>query len=453
LASGRGARARVPRSSHGLWEPAADRPDPIALLEAQAETRLADLVPLRYGRMATSPFAFFRGAAEVMAADLAATQDSGVRVQLCGDAHIGNFGGFATPERELVFSINDFDETLPGPWEWDVKRLAASIAVAGRHLGLNEARRRQAAAGAVRQYRTAMETFATMRDLDVWYARLDAAKLVARWRRAAVPSAVGVLERAIERAHVKDSLRALARLTHEVDGRHRIIHDPPLVVPVEDLVPGRDPARLEQIMRTKLGLYRRTLPHERRRLLDRYHYEHFGRKVVGVGSVGTSTWIVLLLGRDTDDPLFLQVKEAQPSVLAPHAGASRYANQAQRVVEGQRLMQTTSDIFLGWLRTEGIDGIVKDFYVRQLWDWKMSADVDTMAPPLVSLYGEACGWTLARAHARSGDRIAIAGYLGGGPRFDVAMAEFAERYADQNELDHTALLRAIETGQVTAMDG
>jgi uncharacterized protein (DUF2252 family) len=403
--------------------------------------------------MATSPFAFFRGAAAVMACDLATTPVSGVQVQLCGDAHIGNFGGFATPEREMIFSINDFDETLPGPWEWDVKRLAASIAIAGRHVGLTASRRRRAVAACVRQYREAMARFATMRDLDVWYARLDAADLVERWRREATPSAVGVLERAIERAHLRDSLRALARLTHQVDGHHRIVCDPPLVVPIEDLLPERDPVGLEAIMRNKLRLYRRTLPHERRRLLDRYRYEHFGRKVVGVGSVGTSTWIVLLLGRDGDDPLFLQVKEAQPSVLAPYLGPSRYPNQAQRVVEGQRLMQTASDIFLGWLRTEGIDGVVKDFYVRQLWDWKMAADVDTMTPSLVSLYGEACGWTLARAHARSGDRIAIAGYLGTGPRFDLAIAGFAESYAAQNDLDHAALLRAVDTGRVAAVEG
>jgi hypothetical protein len=297
-----------------------------------------------------------------------------------------------------------------------------------------------------------MATFTAMRDLDVWYVRMNAAELVDRWQRSAGSAALSDLRRAVERAHVKDSLRALSRLTHVVDGRHRIISEPPLLVPVEELIPGADPGRLEEVIRTKLRLYRRTLPRERRLLLDRYRYEHFARKVVGVGSVGTSTWIVLVIGRDADDPLFLQVKEAQPSVLEPFAGASEFTNQAHRVVEGHHLMQATSDIFLGWVRSEGIDGRIKDFYVRQLWDWKMAPDIERMSAATLALHGQACAWTLARAHARSGDRIAIAGYLGGGNRFDLALADFAEAYADQNEADYQALLGAIASGRLPAQE-
>jgi uncharacterized protein (DUF2252 family) len=450
---GRAARARVPRSSHAAWEPSGDRPDPIAVLEAQAGSRLSELVPIRYGRMAASPFAFFRGAAAIMAADLAATPSSGTPVQLCGDAHLANFGGFASPERDLVFSVNDFDETLPGPWEWDVKRLAASLAVAGRERGFSRRERAAIVLAAVARYREAMRSFAGQRNLDVWYARLDAAGILQRWRQEANPKAIRRFDRVVDQAHTRDSLGALAKFCREVDGQPRIASDPPLIVAIDELLPEDDRAAFELGARAALQGYRRSLPRDRRRLLDGYRYVHLARKVVGVGSVGTRCWILLLLGRDRDDPLFLQLKEAQESVLAPFAGASQFRNQGQRVVEGQRLMQSASDILLGWFRTAGIDGTSRDFYVRQLWDWKLSADIERMTPSTMRVYGQACGWTLARAHARSGDRVAIAAYLGGGPRFETAVAEFAEAYADQNQRDHGELLNAVKAGRVQAEAG
>ena len=373
-------------------------------------------------------------------------------MQLCGDAHLSNFGAFASPERDLVFSVNDFDETLPGPWEWDVKRLAASFAVAGRVHGLDDETRRDLVLRGLAAYRSAMAEFAAMRDLDVWYARLDVAAVMERWRAQASPTTQRLFARAIEKAHTKDSIRALARLTRRVDGRLRIVGDPPLIVPVEDLASGIPAQRVEDMARSVLRAYRRTLPGERRRLLERYRYVHLARKVVGVGSVGTRAWIALLLGRDDDDPLFLQIKEAEASVLEPHLGPSRYANHGRRVVEGQRLMQAASDIFLGWFRTPGtLDGVARDFYVRQLWDWKASADIEARPPG--PIYAEMCGWTLARAHARSGDRIAIAAYLGAGDRFDRAVQAFAEAYADQNERDHRALAEAVQAGRVAATTG
>jgi uncharacterized protein (DUF2252 family) len=452
-ASGRAARARVPRSSHAAFQAPPDRPDPIALLEEQAATRLPELVPIRHGRMSASEFAFYRGAAAIMAADLAATPSSGIRAQLCGDAHMANFGGFASPERDLVFSVNDFDETLPGPWEWDVKRLAASLAVAGRERGFDARQRRAVVTATIGRYREAMRDFAGQRHLDVWYAQLDAAGLLERWRLQAGAKQVRRLGRAFDRAHTRDSLRALAKFCQQVDGEPRIVSDPPLVVAIEDLLPEGERDAFERSARGALAGYRRSLPRERRHLLEGFRYAHLARKVVGVGSVGTRCWILLLLGRDGDDPLFLQLKEAQESVLAPYAGASRYRNQGQRVVEGQRLMQAASDILLGWYRTAGIDGTLRDFYVRQLWDWKLSADLETMRPSTMRAYGQACGWTLARAHARSGDRIAIAAYLGAGPRFETAIAEFAEAYADQNERDYRQLRAAIGDGRVEARAG
>jgi len=452
---GKAARSAVPRDRHAVYDPPADRPDPVSLLEGQAATRLPDLVPVRYGRMLASPFSYFRGAALPMAADLAATPVSGLAVQACGDAHLSNFGIYASPERALVFDLNDFDETLPGPWEWDVKRLAASLEVAGRGNGYRSGRRRQIVTATVRRYREAMRVFAGQGNLAVWYAQAETgalreqfgSQLAARERRQA--------DSAVAKARTRDSLQALARLTRQVDGRPRIVADPPLVVPLSDLVAGTaDQARLETELRNLIGAYRRTLETDRRYLLEQFEFADMARKVVGVGSVGTRCWIVLMLGRDASDPLFLQVKEAERSVLEDFAGASEYANHGQRVVAGQRLMQAASDIFLGWQRNEAdLDGRPHDYYVRQLRDEKFSADIETMTPSGMRAYGELCGWTLARAHARSGDRIAIAAYLGQSAVFDQAIAEFAAAYADQNERDHQALTAAVASGRVASEPG
>jgi len=452
-AAGKDARRQAPRSSHGAWEPADDRPDPIALLEAQATTRVPELVPIRHGRMALSPFAFFRGAAAIMAADLADTPASGIRVQCCGDAHLSNFGGFASPERELVFDLNDFDETLPGPWEWDVKRLAASVAVAAREQTLARRVRKGIVRGTVRGYREAMRALAERRTLDVWYARVDEHELARHVRTLGGTEALARFERNTAKAKRKDSTRAFAKLTQHVDGRPQIAADPPLIVPLRDLLPPAQAADYETRMARLIAAYRATLPVDRRVLLDRFRFADMAHKVVGVGSVGTRAWILLLLGRDDADPLFLQCKEAQASVLAPYVGPSRFAHQGRRVVEGQRLMQATSDIFLGWIRTTGLDGRERDFYVRQLWDWKVSADVEAMEPEALALYARLCGATLARAHARCGDAVAIGSYLGAGDAADRALAEFAEAYADQNERDHATLLTAIDAGRIEAQTG
>jgi uncharacterized protein (DUF2252 family) len=407
-----------------------------------------ELVPIRYGRMLASPFSFYRGGAAIMAADLAAGPRSGLEAQLCGDAHLSNFGGFAAPDRTHLFDVNDFDETLPGPFEWDVKRLAASVAIAGRTQGFDDRERRSAVLAAAGEYRQAMRRFAAMRNVDVWYARLNIEKLLARWGSEASRRQRRQVEAAVAKAEHKDSLRALRKLTREVDGEPRIVSDPPLIIPVEELAPGAAGAAVATAIEEMLSTYRETLDRERRVLMEGYRYTHLARKVVGVGSVGTRAWIALLLGRDSDDPLFLQVKEAQPSVLEPFAAKSRFSHQGQRVVEGQRLMQAASDILLGWLTADGIDSRRRDFYVRQLWDWKESAELERMAPNDMATYGQLCGWTLARAHARSGDRIAIAAYLGGGDVFDRAMADFAESYADQNERDYAALVGAANAGRV-----
>jgi uncharacterized protein (DUF2252 family) len=423
------------------------------LLEEQAATRVEELVPIRYGRMAASPFAFFRGAAYPMASDLAGTPRTGLTVQLCGDAHLSNFGGFASPDRDLIFDINDFDETLPGPWEWDVKRLAASIAIAGRENGFASKRRREIVRGAVGEYRRALRRFAGMNALEVWYARLDRRTLAGVLRSQGKRRQTRQLDKVVAKGRSKDSARAFAKLAHKGNGDARIVADPPLIVPIRDLTSGVGARQLEKGIRELVESYRSSLSLDRRRLLDRYSYADVARKVVGVGSVGTRAWVVLMIGDDSHDPLFLQAKEAQRSVLEPFADKCEYANQGERVVEGQRLMQAASDIFLGWLRAPGIDGGWRDFYLRQLWDWKTSADVETMRPADMAVYGRMCGWTLARAHARSGDAIAIAGYLGSGEAFDRAIADFAEIYADQNERDHRALLDAIDSGRVAAESG
>ena len=455
-ALGRAARSKVPRADHVGWDPPADRPDPVDLLAAQAVTRIPELVPIRYGRMLASPFAFYRGAAAIMASDLAATPNSGLHVQLCGDAHLANFGGFASPERDIVFDINDFDETLPGPWEWDVKRLAASCEIAGRERGFDARQRRSIVLATVGEYRRAMREFAAMRNLDVWYALLDAAKIQSRWGVTAKLKDLKKIEADFTpHAHTRDNLRAFEKLTQRVGDQLRIVSHPPLVVPIEELLPETiDRHQTEQLFRDFVRGYGKTLQDDRRHLLEQFHYVHLARKVVGVGSVGTRAWIVLLLGRDDEDPLFLQLKEAQASVLEPYAGKSRFTDHGKRVVEGQRLMQAASDIFLGWERMlEGLDGQPHDFYARQLWDWKLAADVETMPPKELAIYGEMCGWTLARAHARSGDRIAIGAYLGKAETFDQALAEFAVAYADQNQRDYQALVDAVKSGRLQAETG
>jgi uncharacterized protein (DUF2252 family) len=453
-AAGKAARSQASRSAHAAWEPPADRADPVEILEAQARARVPELVPIRYGRMAVSPFTFFRGAAAVMAADLATTPVSGLRVQACGDAHLSNFGAFAAPDRRLVFDLNDFDESLPGPWEWDVKRLAASFAIAGRENGFKAKQRREVVLTAVGNYREAMRGFASLSDLEVWYARLDVESLLgnltAELKRAAGRKTVKRAERNLAKARSKDNMRAFDKLTHVVDGELRIVSDPPLIVPVEELLPAGETRDLQQAMTDILASYRSTLQGDRQHLLDRYRFRHLARKVVGVGSVGTRAWVALFTGADDSDPLFLQAKEAEASVLEPYAGGSRFKNHGRRVVEGQRLMQAASDIFLGWCPALGFDGRDRDFYLRQLWDWKGSADVETMNPVAMGVYAQMCGWTLARAHARSGDRIEIAGYLGAGNAFDEAIVEFSELYAEQSESDHAALVAAIDSGRLVA---
>jgi uncharacterized protein (DUF2252 family) len=454
VARGKAARAEVPRSSHAAFEATSQRPDPIELLERQAKTRVPELVPIRYGRMLVSPFTFYRGAAMIMAEDLAATPRSGLTVQCCGDAHLSNFGAFASPERRLVFDINDFDETLPGPWEWDVKRLAASMLIAALDNGFSRKQQDSIVQATVKRYRTAMREFAGMKTLEVWYAHLEIEPVLQEFAGQFKPKVVKQAEKTLAKARTRDSLSAFSKLTETVDGRVRIVDQSPLIVPVAQLAaPGEAEATFGE-MRDLMRAYRGTLQHDRRMLLEEFELHDVARKVVGVGSVGTRAWIALLLGRDEDDPLFLQVKEAESSVLEPFLSVSEYANHGQRVVTGQRLMQATSDIFLGWLHVEaGLDGRSRDFYVRQLKDWKGSAEIERQVPEAMAAYGRLCGWTLARAHARSGDRIAIASYLGGGDVFDRAILEFSRGYAEQNQRDYNALVEAVRSGQVAAETG
>ncbi|HEX5290997.1 MAG TPA: DUF2252 domain-containing protein [Streptosporangiaceae bacterium] len=452
VARGKAARAAVPRESQAALSPADGRPDPVSLLEGQAASRVAGLVPIRYGRMLASPFGFYRGAALVMARDLAATPASGLTVQACGDAHLSNFGFFASPERRLVFDVNDFDETLPAPWEWDVKRLAASLEVAARDNGFGLKKRRDIVLTAVGSYRTAMREFAGQGNLEVWFTQEDLDQLRRRYESQLARPARRKVARSAARAPERNSLRELDRLCTLVDGRPRIAADPPLIVPIADLVSDQvETGELAAAMSVLISRYRQTLQDDRRLLIRQYQFADMARKVVGVGSVGTRCWAILLLGRDALDPLFLQVKEAEPSVLAQFAGASEYDNQGQRVVAGQRLMQAASDIFLGWQRVSGPDGQSRDFYVRSLRDWKLSADYTEMVPRGMRTYGALCGWTLARAHARSGDRIAIGAYLGAKPVFDHAVAEFAASYADQNEKDFQLLEAAEKSGRITTV--
>ncbi len=414
---------------------------------------MQELVPIRYGRMLVSPFTFFRGGAAIMAADLATTPDTGLVVQACGDAHISNFGGFAAPDRRLIFSPNDFDETLPGPWEWDVKRMAASAEIAGRDVGLAPDRRQRIVKACVREYRAAMRGFADASHLDVWYERLNASELADRFGGKLGAKGRVVFAKPFARARRKTSLRAVEKLTERAGGELRFRSVPPLLMPLRELFSPQDVRDETDYIRQLLEGYAACLDHDRRYLFDTYRFLDMARKVVGVGSVGTRAWVFLLVGRDGKDPLVLQAKEAQPSVLEPYLGPSEFDNHGERVVRGQRISQAASDIFLGWQRSEGLDGEEHDFYVRQLWDWKASADLSALSESGLLAYTRACGWSLARAHARSGDRLAIAAYVGAGQRFDEAIARFSAAYADQNERDHRRLVEAVATREVIAEHG
>jgi uncharacterized protein (DUF2252 family) len=462
-ARGLEARDNAPLSSHAGWAPASDRPDPVGLLEEQDVTREPDLVPVRHGRMLVSPFTFYRGAAKIMAADLAATPTAGLQVQLCGDAHLSNFGAFASPERRLLFDVNDFDETLPGPFEYDVKRMAASFTIAARNNGFAKADTKAATLGSVTAYREAMAGFAQMGTLDIWYAHLDEEELLQGIRSAAKAAtskknakaakrAEKGAEKAAAKARTRDSLQALSKLGELVDGQYRIVSQPPIVVPARELAAtyGLSADEVERAIHEQFRGYRATLRDDQRQLLERFELIDVARKVVGVGSVGTRAFIVLLQGRDQQDPLFLQVKEATASVLEGHLPKSRYKQHGERVVYGQRMMQAASDIYLGW--TKGLD-VNRHFYWRQLRDMKASADVEAMVPVGLSFYAGICGWTLARAHARSGDPVAIAAYLGEGDQFDRSITDFAKRYAEQNELDYQAFAKAIRSGRLEALEG
>ncbi len=436
------------RTSHGDWAPAADRPDPVEVLEKQGTERVAELVPLRYGRMLVSPFTFYRGAAAIMAADLAGTPDSGIWVQACGDAHLSNFGAYAAPDRTQVADVNDFDETLPGPWEWDLKRLAASFEIGGRDRGFKGADRTEIAQTAVRAYREQMRELAGQSNLDVWYRRIDIHEIRAAVETEGSKEDRKRFEKNVAKSQRKDRMRAFGKLTERVDGELRIISDPPGLIPLDELFTGAQRTKAENQMGSLVDQYLETLDSERRQLFNGYRYVHVARKVVGVGSVGTRAWIALFVGRDENDPLFLQIKEAQPSVLEPFVAPTEFEHQGQRVVEGQRLTQAAGDIMLGWLTATGPDSKKRDFYVRQLWDQKGSAIIELMTAKSMGFYARLCGGILARAHARSGDRIAIAGYLGGGDSFDKAIARFAAAYADQNQRDYDALLAAGRDGRI-----
>jgi uncharacterized protein (DUF2252 family) len=464
-AKGKEARDRTPPSSHAGWTPASDRPDPVGLLEEQNRTREPDLVPVRHGRMLVSPFTFYRGGAKIMAADLAGTPTAGLQVQLCGDAHLSNFGAFGSPERRLLFDLNDFDETLPGPFEYDVKRLAASFMIAARNNGFSKADTRAATLASVAAYREAMASFAAMGTLAIWYAHLDEDQLLSGVQSAAaeaskaskkaakaVKQVAKTARKGAAKARTRDSLQALAKLGERVDGQYRIVSQPPIVVPARDLAAtyGLSADQMEGVVREQFRAYRATLRDDQRQLLERFQFVDMARKVVGVGSVGTRAFIVLLQGRDQQDPLFLQVKEATRSVLEGHLRKSRYKQPGERVVRGQRMMQAASDIFLGW--TRGAD-VNRNYYWRQLRDMKASAEVEVMTPVGLALYARTCGWTLARAHARSGDPVAIAAYLGEDDQFDRSMVDFAKRYADQNELDYKAFADAIRSGRLEALEG
>jgi uncharacterized protein (DUF2252 family) len=473
-AAGVAAREQAPRSAHSGWEPATDRPSPVKVLAEESAGREPDLVPVRHGRMLASPFTFYRGAAGIMAEDLKATPRSGLDVQLCGDAHLLNFGVFGSPERRLVFDLNDFDETLPGPFEYDVKRMSTSFLIAARDNGFTKAEAHAAALASITAYRSAMQEFAQLKTMDVWYASMDEAaitravtdfvttqadtakkaksgdKKAAREAAKNAKRAARRMQRNSAKAHARDSLQALSKLGEMADGRYRIVSQPPIVIPVRDLALQLSPDQLDHLVRDQFRAYRASLPPDMRHLLERFEVVDFAHKVVGVGSVGTRCFIVLLAGRDMSDPLFLQVKEANASVLEGHLPRSRYRQHGQRVVQGQRLMQAASDIYLGW--TRGVDQS-RHFYWRQLRDMKVSPAVEAMTPLGLAMYAKACGWTLARAHARSGDPVAIAAYLGQSDAFDRSLLDFAARYADQNERDYAEFAAAVRSGQLPVTEG
>jgi uncharacterized protein (DUF2252 family) len=448
-AAGKAARQAVPRSSLGVWQPRADRPDPVSVLLAQETDRVPDLIPLRHERMAASAFAFYRGAAAIMAGDLSERPNTGLIAQLAGDAHLANFGGFATAERSMVFDLNDFDETLPGPFEWDVHRLVASFEIAGRHRQFAPQERARIVTEVATYYATTMAEFAQMSRLDVWYARMQAEDIVERWAGALDAERLARFQEVIAKGRRKTSARAVSRYTQVgPDGELQIIADPPFVVPVGQLA-DIDEEQVRTLVGRILDQYRATLPDDRKVLLDGYRVVDAARKVVGVGSVGTRCFIVLLVGRDNSaDDLVLQLKQAGPSVLESVAPPSTYENHGERVVQGQRLMQASSDMLLGWTSITGFDGVPRDYYVRQMWDWKTSADLEVMDEVTMMVYARICGWTLARAHARSGNRFAISAYLGSGTTFGQAMNAFAVAYADQNQRDYEAFLRAIADGRI-----
>ena len=461
-ARGKGLRDTCSPKSHAGWVPAQDRPDPVALLEEQNKTREQDLVPVRHGRMMVSPFTFYRGAAKIMAADLKDTPRAGLVVQLCGDAHLSNFGVFASPERTLLFDLNDFDETLPGPFEYDVKRMSASFTIAGRNNGFTKAETRSATLASVQAYREAMAGFAQMGTMDIWYARLSEKELLAEIKNLA-RSETGVGKKELKKgekgakaiaakARTRDSLQALSKLAELVDGKYQIVSQPPIVIPLKDLpaLAGMSPDEVRHLIHQQFRAYRSTLQNDRRHLLERFEVIDVARKVVGVGSVGTRAFIVLLQGRDQQDPLFLQVKEATRSVLEDHLPKSRFKQPGERVVDGQRMMQAASDIYLGW--TKGVEEN-RFLYWRQLRDMKGSVVVENMPPANLAFYAQQCGWTLARAHARSGDPVAIAAYLGKGDGFDRSITDFAERYADQNDKDFQAFVDAVHSGRLEAVEG
>jgi uncharacterized protein (DUF2252 family) len=448
--TGREARKRAPRSSLGDWRPSPARPDPVGVLMRQGETRVQELLPIRYGRMLSSPFAFLRGGAAIMAHDLVDEPATGLVVQLCGDAHLGNFGTYAGPDRRLVFDLNDFDETTRGPFEWDVKRLAASVEVVGRDRGFAADARRRAVLGTAAGYRNAIRHLASMGTLDVWYQRIDVDEVRAVIEQRGDLDDLRRLDRHMSRARGRNSLRALTKLTEDTPEGRRFRHDPPLLIPVRRMVTPDELDRTLEMLREYLRLYRATLPPAARALLDRFKLVDIAHKVVGVGSVGMRAWVLLFLGRDDGDPLVLQVKEAQPAALEPHLRARGRRAHGRRVVEGQQHMQAASDVLLGWLTATAPDGSRRDFYVRQLWDAKGSADLDQMTSRRLCAYGRLCGMALARAHARSGDSVAIGAYLGGGDGFDRAMAQFAAAYADATQEDHAALERAVARGILEA---
>jgi uncharacterized protein (DUF2252 family) len=454
VARGKAARAEVPRASHAAYTPSPERDDPLDVLERQARTRVPELVPIRYGRMLVSPFTFYRGAAMIMAGDLASTPRSGLTVQCCGDAHLSNFGVFASPERRLVFDLNDFDETLPGPWEWDVKRLAVSVLIAARNNAYAVKDQERSVLATVEGYREAMRDFAAQGNLDVWYAHVDIDAVLDDLGSQLTGKMTKRTKRTLAKARTRDSMSAFSKLTEVVDGQRRIVDQAPLIVPIEKLGKKDQREEIEEGLQKLIRDYLSTLEFDRRVLGAEYELVDLARKVVGVGSVGTRAWIALMLGRDVEDPLFLQMKEAEASVFEPYLGPSQFSNHGERVVVGQRLMQATSDILLGWLHVaSGLDGRARDFYVRQLRDWKGSAEVEELVPTGMAMYGRLCGWTLARAHARSGDRIAIASYLGSGKRFDRAILAFSAAYAEQNARDYRELTDAVKAGKLVAQTG